>query len=152
MDVQIRLMKDHVEYIFKRIGDTVNDLSEDELNWTPCRGSNTVEWILTHMARIGLVLIPQVIQGTVKPGGWDDDYQEQPHSLDELLSDLKRAHVIISGDLSETCDEELAAPLTIWGRETDRKSLLFHLLAELIHHNGQIAMLRGIYSRSGRGD
>ena len=99
MDVQTRLMKDHVEYIFKRIGDTVNDLSEDELNWTPYRGSNTVEWILTHMARIGLVLIPQVIQGTVKPGGWDDDYQEQPHSLDELLSDLKRAHVIISGDL-----------------------------------------------------
>lgn len=151
MDAQARLLKEHVEYIFERIGDTVKDLSEDELSWTPCRGSNTVEWILTHMARIGYILIPQVIQGTVKPGGWDDDYEEQPHSLDELLSDLEKAHMIIGEGLSMTCDEELAAPLTIWGRETDRKSLLFHLLAELIHHNGQIAMLRGIYSRSGRG-
>jgi uncharacterized damage-inducible protein DinB len=144
-------MKDHVEYIFERIGHTVNDLSEDELSWTPCRGSNTIEWILTHMARIGYVLIPQAIQGTVKPGGWDDDYQEQPHSLDDLLGDLEKAHVIIIDALSETCDEELVSPLTIWGRETDRKSLLFHLLAELMHHNGQIAMLRGVYKRSGGG-
>lgn len=73
MDAQARLMKDHVEYVFERIGHTVIDLSDDEI----------------------------------------------------------------------------AAPLTIWGRETDRKSLLFHLLAELIHHNGQIAMLGGIYRRSG---
>lgn len=145
-------MKDHVEYVFERMGQTVNDLSEDELSWTPCQGSNTIKWILTHMARIGCVLIPQVIQGTVKPEGWDDDYEEQPHSLDELLGDLRKAHMIISKGLIETCDEELAAPLTIWGRETDMKSLLFHLLAELIHHNGQIAMLRGIYKRSGRGD
>ena len=85
----------------------------------------------------------------MKPGGWDDDYEEQPHSLDELLSDLERAHMIISEGLSETCDEELAAPLTIWGRETDGKSLLFQLLAELIHRKGQIAMLRGIYGDQG---
>ena len=150
MDGQAQLLKEHVEYVFERMGQTVNDMSEDELSWSPCRGSNTVEWLLTHVARIGYILIPQVIQGTVKPGGWDDDYEEQPHSLDELLNDLERAHMIIIGGLSEMRDEELAAPLTIWGRETDRKSLLFHLLAELIHHNGQIAMLRGIYNRSGR--
>ena len=152
MDVQTRLMNEHVEYIFERIGHTVKDLSADELSWTPCKGSNTIKWILTHMARIGYVLIPQAIQGTVKPGGWEDNYEEQPHSLDELLGDLEKAHMIISEGLSETCDEELAAPLTIWGRETDRRSLLFPLLAELIHHNGQIAMLRGIYKRSGSGD
>jgi uncharacterized damage-inducible protein DinB len=149
MDAQTQLLNDHVEYIFERIGYTVIDLSEDELSWTPHRGSNTIEWILTHMARIGYVLIPQAIRGTVKPSGWDDDYQEQPHSLDELLSDIEKAHIFIGNALSETCDSELAAPLTIWGRETDRKSLFFHLLAELIHHNGQIAMLRGIYKRSG---
>jgi uncharacterized damage-inducible protein DinB len=150
MDAQAQLLKEHVDYIFERIDQTVEELSEYELSWTPSRGFNNIKGILTHMARIGYILIPQVIQGTVKPGGWDDDYEEQPHSLDELLSDLESAHVIISGGLSETCDEELAAPLTIWGRETDRKSLLFHLLAELIHHNGQIAMLRGVYRRSGR--
>jgi len=152
MDTQALLLKDHVEYIFERIGHTVNDLSEDELRWKPCRGSNTIEWILTHMARIGYVLIPQAIQGTVKPGGWEDDYEEHPHNLDELLGDLEKTHMIISEALSETSDEELAEPLTIWGIETDRKSLLFHLLAELIHHNGQIAMLRGIYRRSVGGD
>jgi uncharacterized damage-inducible protein DinB len=145
-------MKEQVEYVFQRIRATVDDLSEDELSWTPCRGANTINWILTHMARIGCVLAPQALQGTVKPEGWDDDYQDQPHSLDELLGDLDKAYLIISEGLSETSDAALASPLTIWGRETDRKGLLFHLLAELIHHNGQIAMLRGTYRRSGRGE
>jgi len=104
------------------------------------------------MARIGYILILQAIQGTVKPGGWDDDYEEQPHSMDELLGDLEKAHMIIREALSETCDETLAAPLTLGGRETNKNSLLFHLLAELIHHNGQIAMLRDIYKRSGGGE
>jgi uncharacterized damage-inducible protein DinB len=152
MNAQTELMKEHVEYVFQRIRETVNKLSEDELGWMPCRGANTIKWILTHMARIGYVLIPQAIQGTVKPEGWDDDYQEQPHSLDELLGDLDEAYEIISELLSETTDVALASPLTIWGRETDRKGLLFHLLAELIHHNGQIAMLRGAYRRSGGGE
>jgi uncharacterized damage-inducible protein DinB len=30
----------------------------------------------------------------------------------------------------------------IWGIERDRKGSLFYLIAELIHHKGQIAMLR----------
>jgi uncharacterized damage-inducible protein DinB len=148
MDAQAELMKEHVDYIFQRIRGTVDDMSGDELSWTPCMGANNINWILTHMARIGYVLAPQALQGTVKPSGWDDDYQEQPHSLDELLGDLDKAYAIIAEGLSETSDSELASPLTLWGRETDRKGLLFHLLAELLHHNGQVAMLRGTYKRS----
>jgi len=52
-------MKEHVYYIFERIGDTVKDLSEDELSWTPCRGSNTVKRVFTHIVRIGCILIPR---------------------------------------------------------------------------------------------
>ncbi len=152
MDTQTDLMKEHVEYIFQRIRGTVDDLSDEELSWTPCRGANTIKWTLTHMARIGYVLAPQALHGTVKPGGWDDDYQEQPHSVDELLGDLDKAYAIISEGLSETTDAALASPLIMWGREMDRKGLLFHLLAELIHHNGQIAMLKGTYRRSGGGE
>jgi uncharacterized damage-inducible protein DinB len=148
MDAQAELLKQHSEYIFERIEGAVEGLTEAEATWRPCRGSNDIKWIVTHMARIGSVLIPRVLQGTVKPGGWDDDYQEQPHSLDELMEDLRRAHEIISGGLDGASDDELSKPLTLWGRETDGKSLLFHLMAELIHHNGQIAMLRGIYKRS----
>jgi uncharacterized damage-inducible protein DinB len=147
MSAQAQLLRRHSSYIFERIEGTIAGLSEDEYHWRPCRGSNDIEWILTHMARIGGVLIPQVIQGTVSPEGWDDDYEERPHTLQELTRDLRRAREIIQEGLGETSDIELSRPLTIWGRETDRKGLLFHLLAELIHHNGQIAMLRGVYRR-----
>ena len=149
MDAQRDLLKQHSEYVFERIEGTAKGLSEAEAAWRPCRGSNDIKWILTHMARIGGVLIPQVLEGTVQPGGWDDDYQERPHSLEEVIDDLEAAHEIVIGSLDGTSDEELDEAVAIWGRETDRKSLLFHLLAELIHHNGQIAMLRGAYKRQG---
>jgi len=148
MNAQRDLLKRQSDYIFERIEGTVEGLTDVEAAWRPCQGSNDIKWILTHMARIGGILIQQVIQGTVKPGGWDDDYEGQPHSLEGVIDDLGRAHGVISRGLDGTSDEELGIPVTIWGRETDRRSLLFHLLAELIHHNGQIAMLRGIYKRS----
>ncbi|MDH5792087.1 MAG: DinB family protein [Candidatus Bathyarchaeota archaeon] len=147
MNTQAQILKQHSYYIFERIEGTVKDLSEDEATWKPCQDSNDIRWILTHMARIGRILIPQILEGTVKPGGWDDDYERQPHALNELIEDLSKAHEIISEGLDETSDAELGKSLTLWGREIDCKSLLFHLLAELIHHNGQIAMLRGTYKR-----
>jgi uncharacterized damage-inducible protein DinB len=147
MNAQAQLLKQHSDYIFERIEGTVKDLSEEEATWKPCPGSNDIRWILTHMARIGGILIPQVLHGTVKPGGWDNDYEEQPHTLNELNDDLRSAHEIISGGLDEMSDSELGKTLPLGERETDGKSLLFHLLTELIHHNGQIAMLRGIYKR-----
>ena len=147
MSAQAQLLRRHSDYIFERIEDTIVGLSEDEYHWRPYRGSNDIEWILTHMARIGDVLIPQIIQGTVSPEGWDDDYEERPHTPQELTRDLRRARDIIQEGLGETSEIELSRPFTIWGRETDRKGILFHLLAELIHHNGQIAMLKEIYRR-----
>ena len=147
MNKQRDLLKQHSDYIFERIEGTVEGLSEAEASWRPCQGSNDIMWILTHMARIGGLLIPQAIQGTVKPGGWDDDYEERTHSLEEVIGDLGGAKSKIGELLDGTSDEELGRPVTIWGRGTDRKSMLFHLMAELIHHNGQIAMLRGIYGR-----
>ena len=44
--------------------------------------------------------------------------------------------------------EELENTLQLWGRELVRKNLLFHLLREVVHHSGQIAMLKGMYKRS----
>lgn len=81
MSAQTELMKEHVEYIFQRVRDTVGDLSDDELTLEPCIGANTIKWILTHMARIGYMLAPQALEGTVKPEGWDDNYQEYPPQL-----------------------------------------------------------------------
>ncbi len=94
------------------------------------------------------MLIPQVITETYNPGGWDDDYEEQEHSLDELRSDLRDARENVLSLLGNLTEDDLNREILIWGSIRPLKQPIFALLGELLHHNGQIAMLMGINKRS----
>ncbi len=95
-----------------------------------------------------MILIPQVIDGTVNPEGWDDDYENIPHRYEELLKDLNEAREIVVDGIRGLDEKGLEAELELWGRKMVKKNLLFHLLREIVHHSGQIAMLKGMYKRS----
>jgi uncharacterized damage-inducible protein DinB len=97
--------------------------------------------------RIAYILIPQVIEGTVNPKGWDDDYEDTPHIYEELLEDLEKANEKIVNGIKEMDEGYLNETLKLWDRDLVRKHLIFHLLRELVHHSGQIAMLKGMYKR-----
>jgi hypothetical protein len=71
-----------VEYIFREITYTYEELTREILDWKNRPESKNICWILIHQTRIASTLLPQVITGTINLAGWDDDYQEQPHSLD----------------------------------------------------------------------
>ena len=99
------------------------------------------------MTRIAYLLIPQLLTGTYNPEGWDDDYEQQKHSLTELKEDLGKARVRVLSLLSELDEAQLDEMIMIWGSMRPLKEPIFVLLGELLHHNGQIAMLRGINKR-----
>lgn len=146
--VMSNVLADYADYIFNRLENVVEGLDEDELHWKPVSGSNTIYWILTHTTRIAYILIPQVLDGTYNPAGWDDDYEQRKHSLDELRKDLEKARVKVVNDIRNLGDEKLLMEIDIWGRKRPLQEPLFVLLGELLHHHGQIAMLRGIYKRT----
>ncbi len=146
MNAQAQLLKQHSNYIFKHIeGARSRTCRRAKRLGIHARAPTTSGGYSPTWRESGASSFPQILQGTVKLEGWDDDYDEQTHALKELIDDLGKAHEVISGSLDETDDAELGKPLTLWGMDADKKNLLFHLMAELIHHNGQIAMLRGIY-------
>jgi uncharacterized damage-inducible protein DinB len=93
-------------------------------------------------------LIPQVIDDTVMPTGWDDHYEDIPHTYEELLDDLDKAKEKVVKGIDNMDEEYLNDILQLWGRDLVRKHLIFHLLKEIVHHSGQIAMLKGMYKRS----
>lgn len=140
-------LADFADYIFNRINNTLDGINDKELNWKPIKESNNIQWILVHTTRIASILIPQVIDGTYNPKGWDDDYQKRQHSLQELKYDLSRARNEVVSKIRNLDEKELSKEIMIWGSMRHLKEPVFALLGELLHHNGQMAMLRGIYKR-----
>lgn len=142
------IFAEHVDFMFGAIIENLLNLSEEEMHWKPVEESNTIHKILVHTIRIAYILTPQVIEGTVKPTGWDDDYEDSPHSYQELLEDMEKAKEKVVKGIESMNDDYLNETLQLWGRDLVRKHLLFHLLREMVHHSGQIAMLKGMYKRT----
>ncbi len=142
------ILAEHADFMFDAVQGYISGLSEEELNWKPIEESLSIHSILIHTTRIALILIPQVIEGTVKPQGWDDDYEAKPHTYDELHEDMSKAREKVVNGLREMSEEDLESTLKLWGRDLVSKNLIFHLLREVVHHGGQMAMLKGMYKRS----
>jgi len=143
----MNVLTDFAGYIFERITQTANEITPEIMDWKPVNEANSIYWILVHMTRIAYLLIPQLLTGTYNPEGWDDDYEQQKHSLTELKEDLGKARVRVLSLLSELDEAQLDEKVMIWGSMRPLKEPIFVLLGELLHHNGQIAMLRGINKR-----
>ena len=135
------------EYIFREIIHTNEEITTEILDWKPHEESNNIRWILTHQTRIASILLPQILTGTNNPSGWDDNYQEQPHSLDELKNDLNEAKEKVLSLLDGLDEESMNNEILVWGSKHPRKEAVYALLGELLHHNGQISMIKGIKTR-----
>jgi uncharacterized damage-inducible protein DinB len=145
----MNVLTDFAEYIYREINHTNSEISPEILDWKPVQESNSIRWILTHQTRIAYILIPQVITETYNPAGWDDHYEKDPHTLEELLRDLKAGKENALSLLSKLTEADLNKEIMIWGKMRPKKEPIFALLGELMHHNGQIAMLKGIRKRRG---
>jgi len=143
----MNVLTDFAGYIFERVTQTANEITPDIMDWKPVNEANSIYWILVHMTRIAYLLIPQLLTGTYNPERWDDDYEQQKHSLTELKEDIGKARVRVLSLLGELDEAQLDEKIMIWGSMRPLKEPIFVLLGELLHHNGQIAMLRGINKR-----
>jgi uncharacterized damage-inducible protein DinB len=144
----MKVLTSFAGYIFERVAQTADEVTPEILDLKPVEEANSIYWILVHMTRIAYLLLPQLLTGTYNPEDWDDDYEQQNHSLDELREDLGKARVQVLSLLGELDEARLEEEIMIWNSRRPLKEPVFVLLGELLHHNGQIAMLRGIKKRS----
>lgn len=142
-------MREYAEFIFERLQDTTKDLTEKEIEWRPVPESNNIRWILNHLARIANLSLPRIIKGDPEyaPEGWPADYRDTTHTLEKMLSDIGMGKGAVLGGLGALSSEDLEAEIPLWGGTRKRKTGLFAYLGELMHHRGQIAMLRGNIKR-----
>jgi hypothetical protein len=149
MSERVEILKEYAEYVFNRFGRTVEGLAEEELDWSPMEESNSMRWILNHLSRIVNVYAMMYIKGDPDyvPEGWPNDYAEKSLELEKLLGDIEKGKKVMLGGLDGLSSADLKAEITRRGTSRTRQAGLFGMLSEIVHHNGQIAYLRGTIKR-----
>lgn len=150
MTTQIDLLKEYTENVFNRIDRTLNGVEDKHLDWKPTEVSNNIGWQLNHMCSIANVVLLRIITGNQEytPEAWPENYHELSKNLEGYKTDLATAKDAIMSSFSGSNDDELEKEIPLWrGRMVKRKIALFTYFGELIHHNGQIAYIKGTMKR-----
>jgi uncharacterized damage-inducible protein DinB len=137
-----------------RLDKTVGSLSEEDLDWRPCEGANSIRWILTHTAQLGNVYIWKTLADDWGwwPDGWPRDYVDNPsYSLEKIRGDLARGREGFMEALDGVTEVRLAEEIDFGGPRTRGYAVMF-IVSEVIHHEGQLAHAVGILRRQRGGE
>ena len=149
MPEKLYYLNEFTESVYDRIEKTLENLTQEEIEWNPTHQTNNINWILTHLVRISKLLLPPVIKGETT-GRWEDQYESKEHHLDELMRDLKESQMTVLNGLNKLTSKDIEEEIPLWGSKQKRKRGIYMLLNELIHHNGQIAYIHGTYKRANK--
>jgi len=143
------MLKTFAENAFGRCDRAFKGLTEKEIEWRPVPESNNIRWILTHLSQEWNIGLPRMIKGdaSYKPAGWPDDYDKSNPSLQKLLSDLEKGKAAVLSGLDSLSPADLDAEIDLGRGKRPRLGMLVTYLLEAVHHEGQVAMLRGNITR-----
>ena len=149
MSEKASILREYAEYIFDSLQESAKGLTDKEASWRPTEQSNSIEWTLNHMARLGNVSLPRIIRGdpNYMPADWPQDYKDCHYPVEKLMGDIAMGKEAVLAEMCNLSDKQLEEEIPLWGGRRKRKIGLFAYLGELIHHRGQIAYLRGTIKR-----
>jgi len=149
MSEKKEMLKIFAESVFGRCDQSFKNLNEKEIEWRPVPESNNIRWILTHLSQQWNVGIPRMIKGdpNYKPVGWPDDYTKSNPSLQKMMSDLEKGKAAVLSGLDALRPVDLDVEIDLGRGKRKRLSMLLTYLSEAVHHEGQVAMLRGNITR-----
>ncbi len=81
------------------------------------------------------------------PKDWQSNYKEAVVDSDRLIQDIEKGKKMVLSELGELSKAQLEKESKFWGGTRKQKEGLFAYLAEIAHHKGQIAYIRGTYAR-----
>lgn len=146
MSKELNVFKEYGEHSFKRTSGALRGVTDEELHWKPVAHMNNINHILRHTARISLLLLPHVLEGTTT-GVWSDEYEDIEHTKEELLKDLEDGRRKVLSLLDGMKDVDFDTKIPLWGGIERRKNGVYMLVSEIDWHGGQIALIRGAFKR-----
>jgi hypothetical protein len=143
-------IKEFTELGFNRLDGSLKDLSEEQLDWMSCTKANTIRNILTHLVSEWYGFIPKAVAGDkdAKVRGVPEGYVGNKElSLKKILSDLKEGKDYLRSELNKVRDEDLGREMEWFMGKKTRGFYLMLGVSEILHHEGQIAAIRGVEKR-----
>jgi len=134
---------------FGRFDSTMKDLKESEIDWKPVEEANNVRWILTHLSQQWNVGFQRTFKGdNYKPAGWPDDYVgNKSVTFAKLLADMAKGRAAVLEGLGRLSAADLLVEVQSPSGPVKRYDRLMRQISETIHHEGQIAYIRGAIGR-----
>jgi hypothetical protein len=147
---KIETIKEFAELGFTRLDGSLKDLKEEQLDWTSCQHANTIRNILTHLISEWYGFVPKAIAGDkdAKVKGVAEGYiGNKELSMAQIMKDLNEGKNHLRTELSKVKEEDLAKEMDWFMGKKPRGFYLMLGVSEIIHHEGQIAAIRGVEKR-----
>ena len=139
-------MKEFTKVSFNRLNNATKDLTEEQLDWKSCTEANTVRNILGHLIGEWYGFIPKILAGDkdLKVEGYSGT---EGKSLEQITSDLAEGQKHLLSELDKVKEEDLAKEMEWFMGKKLVADYLMIGIAEILHHEGQIAAIRGVEKR-----
>jgi uncharacterized damage-inducible protein DinB len=143
---KINSIKEFTQVGFNRLNNATKDLSEEQLDWKSCSEANTIRNILGHLIGEWYGFIPKILAG-------DKDLEVKGYSgtegksLEQIMSDLAEGQKHLLAELDKVKDEDLTKEMDWFRGKQPVGSYLMLGVSEILHHEGQIAAIRGVENR-----
>ena len=149
MSEQASIIHENAEFLFTRLLNTVEGLTQEESEWKPTPESNNIVWQLNHLSRIINLNMPRLIKENNEwiPENWQPNYKETVVDVEKLVQDIIKGKITVLPILGNLSKDQLEKDTKYWGGTRKQKEGLFAYLAEIAHHKGQIAYIRATYAR-----
>jgi DinB superfamily len=135
---------------FRRFDMTMKDLKESEIDWRPVDEANNIKWILTHLSLQWNIGFQRNLRGdsSYKPAGWPDDYVgSKSITYSRLTADLVNGKTAMLEGFGKLTAADLVMEVQSPRGPMKRYNMLMWQLMEIVHHEGQIAYIRGAIGR-----
>ncbi|MCW4011761.1 MAG: DinB family protein [Candidatus Bathyarchaeota archaeon] len=143
---KIDTIKEFAQLGFTRLDGALKDLPEEHLDWKSCSEANTIRNIVNHLLGEWYGFIPKIIAGNkdAETAGYD---AKPDKSLKDLMKDYDKGKKDLMAKLDKVKDTDLAKEMDWF---MGKKPVGFYLMlgvSEIVHHEGQIAAIRGVNKR-----
>ena len=139
-------IKEFTQVGFNRINNATKDLTEEQLDWKSCSEANTIRNILGHLIGEWYGFIPKILAGDkdLEVKGYSGAEGKSP---EEIMGDLAEGQKHLLAELGKVKEEDLAKEMDWFRGKQPVGSYLMLGVSEILHHEGQIAAIRGVENR-----
>ncbi len=143
---KINTMKKFTIVSLNRLNNATKDLTDVQLDCKSCTEANTLRNIRGHLRGDWYGFIPKILAGDkdLKVEGYSGT---DGKSLEQITNDLAEGQKHLLSELDKVKEDDLAKEMEWFRGKQSVADYLMIGIAEILHHEGQIAAIRGVEKR-----